>query len=269
MEKQSSFWDGIRTAVAVVVLLIIGIHYQYIPLPNYLAQDQRLGTQDQMLGIFNNANRLLDDYEWKLDLVDEIQNRTDALGNSAGKEYYIEWVRRNNEAIDAGERLATYLTENREVLDSGTTPKWASDALTWIAKNKVTFERDNQALEETIVSFEQPKILYTWRIDPYGREGSTDLETLIFENSGRNLSNIKFKFEFYTSSGKFYSDVSVDVGNVASGKIVRKKVSLPSRYWGTETWSKEKLFLYINGSLEEAQIFENGEWKEIPITKTD
>jgi hypothetical protein len=59
------------------------------------------------------------------------------------------------------------------------------------------------------------------------------------------------------------------MGDVASGKTVRKKVSLPGRYWGTETWSKEELFLYINGSLEAAQVFENEEWKEIPIAKMD
>ncbi len=215
-------------------------------------------------GIFDNAKRLYEDYEWKLALVTEIQNRTDALGTSATKDMYIEWKRRNNEAIDTGERLATYITEHKDILNQ----YWTSDILVLIAKNKVTFERDNQALEQTIDSLELGAKLYGWRIDYYGREGSKDLGTLIFENRGPNLSNIKLIFQFYTSSGASYASESLYVGDIASGKTVRKKVSLPGRYWGEETWSREKMFLYINGSLEELWVYENDEWKEQQTNKT-
>ena len=213
---------------------------------------------DKSQGTINNANRLYEDYKWKLDLVTEIQNRTDALGTAATKDMYIEWMRRNNESIEAGERLATYITEHRDTLDQ----YWTSDILVMIAKNKVTFERDNQALEQTIISLEQSAKLYTWRIDYYGREGSRDIGTLIFENMGQNLYNVKFKFGFYKGSGDLYTEESTVIGDVASGKIIRKKVSLPSRYWGEETWSREIMFIYINGSLKEKWIYENDEWKE-------
>ncbi len=74
-------------------------------------------TQNRDQGIVDNANRLNEDYKWKLDQVAEIQKRTDALGTAATKEMYIEWKLRNKEAIESGERLASYITENRNVLD--------------------------------------------------------------------------------------------------------------------------------------------------------
>lgn len=114
-------------------------------------QNKAIDEQNQKeAGIFSNANRLNDDYAWKLDLVTEIQQRTDALGNGAGRSYYVEWINRNNEAIYSGETLATYLEENRDVLDNGVTKNWASDLLTLIAKNKVTIERDNQGLNQVV-----------------------------------------------------------------------------------------------------------------------
>ncbi len=216
-------------------------------------------------GIYSNANRLFGDYKWKLDLVIEIQKRTDVLGTDAPKELYVEWKLRNNEAIDAGERLATYITENRQVLDY----YWTSDVLVLIAKNKVTFERDNKALDQMIYSLENPKKLYKWQIEYYGREGSRDLGTLIFTNSGRTLLNVKFRFTFYKSSGDLYSVDSLPIGDIASGKIVRKKVSLPGRYTGEETWSRETISVYINGTVKESWVYENGEWMEQEVNLTD
>ena len=200
-------------------------------------------------GIIDNANRLLGDYKWKLELVAEIQKRTDALGTAATKEMYIEWKFRNKEAIDSGERLATYITERRDVLDQ----YWTSDILVLIATNKVTFERDNQALERIINSREQQAKRYRWGIDYYGREGSRDLGVLRFENMGKNLSGVKLRFEFYESSGALYSTESLYLGDIASGEIVRKKVSLPGRYLGEETWSEKRIFVYVNGAWEEQQ----------------
>lgn len=108
---------------------------------------QEQSEQEKINGIFDNAKRLYEDYIWKLNLVSEIQGRTDAFGASASRDMYIEWFRRNTEAITAGEALATYITENRDVLDNkGTIKNWASDTLVLVAKNKVTLERDNQAL---------------------------------------------------------------------------------------------------------------------------
>lgn len=216
-------------------------------------------------GIYSNANRLFGDYKWKLDLVIEIQKRTDVLGTDAPKELYVEWKLRNNEAIDAGERLATYITENRQGLDY----YWTSDVLVLIAKNKVTFERDNKALDQMIYSLENPKKLYKWQIEYYGREGSRDLGTLIFTNSGRTLLNVKFRFAFYKSSGDLYSVDSLPIGDIASGKIVRKKVSLPGRYTGEETWSRETISVYINGTVKESWVYENGEWMEQEVNLTD
>ena len=110
-------------------------------------QEQTLAEEERIQGIFDNVNRLFNDYKWKLDLVTEIQERTDALGIHANRGMYIEWVRRNNEAIYSGDALTLYITENRNVLDErGTDSNWASDTLVLIAKNKVTFDRDNQIL---------------------------------------------------------------------------------------------------------------------------
>lgn len=85
---------------------------------------------------------------------------------------------------------------------------------------------------------------------------------------GKNLSNVKFRFAFYESSGATYSEESIPIGDVASGKTVRKKVSLPGRYTGVETWSQEKVFLYINGSVKEIMVYENDEWREEQVNTT-
>lgn len=207
-------------------------------------------------GIYSNANRLYEDYKWKLELVIEIQQRTDASGAQAGRDTYVEWKRRNNEAIDAGERLASYITENRHVLDQF----WTSDVLVLIAKNKVTFERDNQALERKINELVQNR--YKWEIDYYDREGSRDLGTLTFINSGTNLSDVRFRFVFYSSNEALYSEESVHIGDVASNEIVRKKVSLPGRYRGAETWSQEKIFVYVNDTLRELWLYKDDEWRK-------
>lgn len=222
-------------------------------------------ADNQSRGIYSNANRLFGDYKWKLDLVTEIQKRTDAMGTDAPRELYVEWKLRNNEAIDAGERLATYITENRQVLDY----YWTSDVLVLIAKNKVTFERDNKAIDQMIYSLEYPKKSYKWQIEYYGREGSRDLGTLIFTNSGRTLLNVKFRFSFYKSSGDLYSVESLEVGDVGPGIIVRKKLSLPGRYTGEETWSRETIYVHINGTVMESWVYENGEWTEQQLNSTD
>jgi len=94
------------------------------------------------------VNRLNEEYNWKLETVTEIQKRTDALGTAASNEMYVEWKLRNKEAIESGERLASYITEHRDTIDQ----KLASDTLVLISKNKVTFERDNQNLEQLINS---------------------------------------------------------------------------------------------------------------------
>ena len=140
--------------------------------------------------------------------------------------------------------------------------------LVLIDKNNVTFERDNQGIEQKIYSLEHPQKRYGWRIDYYGREGSRDLGVLTFVNRGKNISNVKFRFVFYISSGALYSEESIPIGDVASGETVRKKVSLPGRYAGEETWSREKVFLYINGSIKEIMVYENDEWREEQINVT-
>jgi len=215
-------------------------------------------------GIYDSANRLFEDYKWKLDLVKEIQERADAFGANAPEESYVEWKRRNNEAIDAGERLATYITENRDALSY----YWTSDVLVLIAKNKVTFERDNQVLERKISSFELPRMQYRWQINYYDREGSRDLGVLTFINRENNLSNVRFRFVFYRANGDIYSEESVPLGDVAAGATIRKKISLPGRYLADETWSRQKVFVYINGSVKEKLVYENDEWREEPLNST-
>lgn len=232
--------------------------------PSGIKDKEKPADINKSQGVLDNAIRLYDDYKWKLDLVVEIQQRTDAQGTEAPVENYIEWRRRNNESIEAGERLATYIMEHRDVLSQ----YWTSDILVLIAKNKVTFERDNQGIEQKIYSLEHPQKRYGWRIDYYGREGSRDLGVLTFVNKGKNLSNVKFRFAFYMSSGTLYSEESIPIGDVASGETVRKKVSLPGRYNGEETWSREKVFLYINGSIKEIMVYENDEWREEQINVT-
>ncbi len=215
-------------------------------------------TENKTQGIYDNANRLLVDYQWKLNLVDEIQQRTDALREEAGREMYVEWKHRNDEAVEAGERLATYITENRNLLNY----YWTSDILVMIAKNKVTFERDNQALEQMASSLEQPEKSYEWQLDFYGREGGRELGILKFTNRGKELSDVKFRFELYRASGALYSEESVPIGNIASNKVVRKKISLPSRYSGAETWSRAELSVLINSTTDELWVYENNEWTE-------
>lgn len=209
-------------------------------------------------GIYDNTARLYGEYKWKLDLVAEIQQRTDSQGAEATAGMYIEWKRRNNESIVAGERLTTYIIEHRDVLSQ----YWTSDILVLIAKNKVTFERDNQGIEQKIYSLQYPQKQYGWRIEYYGREGGMDLGMLTFANRGTNLPDVKFRFAFYDSSGATYSDKSIQIGDVDSGKTIYKKVSLPGRYTGGSTWTQEKVFIYINGSLKEIMVYEDNEWKE-------
>lgn len=238
----------------VLLLLLISISglsgcVEPSPSPKNTVESSEI-NKDQ--GIFDNANRLYDEYKWKLDLVTEIQNRTDAMGTAATKELYIEWKRRNNESIDEGERLANYITEHRDILGQ----YWISDILVLIAKNKVTFERDNQILEQTISSLEKSEIQYRWKIDYYGTEGTENLGIMEFENQGKNLSNIKFRFEYYDSDGKQYSMRSLQVGDVASGTMVRKKVSTPGQYYGSGTWSTRKVFIYINETWKEEKLEE-------------
>lgn len=77
-----------------------------------------------------------------------------------------------------------------------------------------------------------------------------------FENQGKNLSNIKFRFEFYRSGGEQYSTRSLQVGDVASGATVRKKISIPARYYGAPSWSTGKVFIYINETWKEEKLEE-------------
>lgn len=133
---------------------------------------------------------------------------------------------------------------------------WTSDILVLIAKNKVTFERDNQNFEQVVSSLEKPEIQYQWKIDYYGTDGGEDLGIMEFENQGKNLSNIKFRFEFYRSGGEQYSTRSLQVGDVASGATVRKKISIPARYYGAPSWSTGKVFIYINETWKEEKLEE-------------
>lgn len=102
--------------------------------------------QTKIQGIVDNANRLKEDYDWKVEQVTEIQKRTKALGTTATKEMYVEWKFRNKVAIESGERYASYINENRNALDQ----KWISDTLVIISQNKVNYERDNQILDQII-----------------------------------------------------------------------------------------------------------------------
>lgn len=78
--------------------------------------------------IFNNAKRLHDDYAQKL---------------KAGNKF---------EAITAGEKLAEYLEENREILDNGTTTNWASDVLIWINANRLLYDYERKAKSNNITN---------------------------------------------------------------------------------------------------------------------
>ena len=114
--------------------------------------EKQVSTNNKNQGIADNANRLKDDYDLKLGQVEEIQKRTDVLGTEATNEMYIEWKLENKAAIDSGEKLASYITENRDALDE----KWVSDTLVLIATNKVNHERDNDELEQLINTPESP-----------------------------------------------------------------------------------------------------------------
>lgn len=208
-------------------------------------------------GIYDNANRLYEEYNWKLDLVTEIQTRTDALGTDATREMYIEWKLRNSNAIEAGERLATYITEHKDILNQ----YWTSDILVLIAKNKVTAERDNQNLEQMIYSFENPNKKFLWQISFYSGEGK-DVGAITFQSTDKSLSNVKFTFLLLTSSGKFYASETVLFGDVAKGKTITKNVYLPTRYWGEENWNQMNVSIYVDGEVEEKWIWKDDEWKE-------
>lgn len=101
---------------------------------------------------------------------------------------------------------------------------------------------------------------YTWEINYYGFEGGNNLGILKFENEGTaDLCAVKFKFEFYRASGDFYNEIKVDVGNVTAGQSISKKVALPAKYYGYETWSKKKIFVTVNGGAWEEQNLESYE----------
>jgi predicted DNA-binding protein YlxM (UPF0122 family) len=98
--------------------------------------------------VLDHANQLFDDYSRKNNLTDEIQIRIDALGSAATKEMYIEWIKRNNEAIDSGDALTAYINKNRDKLNQ----HWTIDVLKYVAVYKMVFETNNQALKKTISS---------------------------------------------------------------------------------------------------------------------
>lgn len=112
----------------------------------------RAPIQNGLHEIINNANRLNADYKRKLGQIEEIQIRTNALGTAPTDETYMEWKLRNEDAIESGEKLALYITENRDALGE----KWASDMLVSIAQNKEDLEIENKRLELMVYSPESP-----------------------------------------------------------------------------------------------------------------
>ncbi len=138
------------TVIGIILLIILWPYLIGFLNTVFVGNTNAVGTSSD-LGVVDNTNRLLSDYQDKIALVGEIQQRTDALGTSATKEYFVEWKLRNNNAIDAGERLATYITEHFKEFDA----KWASDSLSWIATNKERALSDNQNLEQTISSYSE------------------------------------------------------------------------------------------------------------------
>ncbi len=114
--------------------------------PIGISSDQKMNVcifmHKKASDVSGNLKRLENDYEDKLNLVDEIQKRTDSLGSSAKKADYSEWRLRNSEAVDSGEHLASYIREHLNELNSGK----CTDLLVLLATNKERLERDNQAL---------------------------------------------------------------------------------------------------------------------------
>ena len=112
----------------------------------------RAPIQNGLHEILNNANRLNTDYKLKLAQIEEIQTRADALTTAPTDETYMEWKLINEEAIESGDKLALYITENRDALGE----KWVSDLLVSIAQNKEDLELENQRLELMVYSPESP-----------------------------------------------------------------------------------------------------------------
>ncbi len=104
------------------------------------------GRSSVVVDVAGNANRLKNEYQDKLNLVDEIQKRTDALGSSAGISYYVEWANRNGAAILAGDQLSSYIQEHVKDLNT----EWTVNAVSWVSTNKERLSRDNQGLIQTI-----------------------------------------------------------------------------------------------------------------------
>lgn len=104
------------------------------------------GRSSVVVDVAGNADYLKNEYQDKLNLVDEIQKRTDALGSSAGISYYVEWANRNGAAILAGDQLSSYIQEHVNDLNT----EWTVNAVSWVSTNKERLSRDNQTLVQTI-----------------------------------------------------------------------------------------------------------------------
>lgn len=90
---------------------------------------------------------------------------------------------------------------------------------------------------------------YAWSISN-GKNGGggQDISDFIFENTGAvTLYDIKIKFDYYTANGRFYTTRKFEIGTVEVGKKKTSTIKTPSRYWGYETWTTQKLSISYNG----------------------
>lgn len=93
----------------------------------------------------------------------------------------------------------------------------------------------------------KPNILnYTWKIEYKGNgEGGDDIHVIEFINTGTtNIKSFIIKIEMFKASGDFYTSRKFDIGSIEPGQTVKKSVSIPSRYYGLETWSTSKFYTY-------------------------
>jgi len=249
-EKEATLWDWL-IIFAISVLVIAGI--------NYYAEAGRKNT-----ATIDYANGLIDEYNHKSNETVESASvlNTTISGTLSPKAAYVDMKNKNEELLKLGDGVELYIKDNFDALDA----RSYSDILAVIAKNKGQAETENRVIDALLEEYDNYTPTptpqgdkYIWEINYYGTENGNYLGIITFENKGDNLRAVKFKFEFYKASGAFYSDKKFDVGDVAGGQIVKKKVDIPTRSYSYEVWSKEKIFVTVNGGPWEEQQLQNYE----------
>lgn len=96
--------------------------------------------------ITDSANKLIHDYEQKMELAGNTETNIKNAGDKATKQMYIDLKNQYEDILKAGEKTAAYINEYRDTLE----PKSSTSMLTVIAENKIRLEAAVKNVEQII-----------------------------------------------------------------------------------------------------------------------